>query len=185
MRFVVNIYFYGIREYCVLNGIIHLKEASKALEQSLKYLPKRDFLQFSELVSSQTVLSASQELPLIPNIIYRYIYSTYFNCPGSGFTPIQDIFLEAGYNFIDFAGLLEYKLRVFKERVLDSHNIQFDFLNVEKTLIDTLLTCYLPEDYPIRRARSVFNLQSIIILNYLFLIVAYLFPDILYQLIGY
>ncbi|GBC35024.1 uncharacterized protein OCT59_023160 [Rhizophagus irregularis] len=129
------------------------EEASKALEQSLKYLPKRDFLQFSELVSSQTVLSASQESPSIPNIIYRYIYSTYFNCPDSGFTPIQDIFLEAGYNFIDFAGLLEYELRVFKERVLDSHNIQFDFLNVEKTLIDTLLTCYLPENYPIRRAR--------------------------------
>jgi hypothetical protein len=154
----------------VLNDIKHLKGASRAFEQSLKCLPKRDFLQFSELVSSQTVLSASQELPLIPNIIYRYINSTFVNCPDSQFTPIQDIFLEAGYNFIDFAGLLEYVLRVFKERVLDSHNIQFNFLNVEKTLMNTLLTCYLPEDYPIRRARSIFNFHSIIILYYLFLI---------------
>ncbi|GBB95150.1 hypothetical protein RclHR1_02490005 [Rhizophagus clarus] len=144
---------YNLLGTCLMKSDEH-KEACRALEQSLKYLPKQKLLQFSELVSSQTVLSASRESSLIPNIIHRYIFSAYFNCPDSStFIPIQDIFLEAGYNIIDFAGLLEYELRVFKERVIDPHNIQFDFLNVQKALIDILLTCYLPEDFPIRRAR--------------------------------
>ncbi|RIA83404.1 peptidase family C50-domain-containing protein [Glomus cerebriforme] len=153
---------YNVLGIC-LNKSGEYKEASKAFEQSLRNLPKRDFLQFSDLVSSQTVLSASQELPLIPSIINRYINSTYINCPDSEFTPIQDIFLESGHNYIDFAGLLEYELRVFKERVLNSLNIKFDFLNVEKTLIDTLLTCYLLEDFPIRRARVLIEKVKLMI----------------------
>ncbi|CAI2170099.1 16975_t:CDS:10 [Funneliformis geosporum] len=156
-----------LRAYCRIGNFYYksgeYKKASKAFEQSLRYIPQRDFLQFSDSVSSQTVLSASQKLPLIPNIVDRYINSTYINCPEGEFTSIQDIFLDAGCNLIDSAGLLEYELRVLKERILTSRNIQFDFLNVEKSLIDTLLTCYLPEHFPIRRARILIEKVKIMI----------------------
>ncbi|CAG8506100.1 10891_t:CDS:10 [Funneliformis mosseae] len=156
-----------LRAYCRIGNFYYksgeYKKATKAFEKSLRYIPQRDFLQFSKLVSSQTVLSASQKLPLIPNIIDRYINSTYINCPDGEFTSIQDIFLDAGCNLIDSAGLLEYELRVLKERILTSRNIQFDFLNVEKSLIDTLLSCYLPEEFPIRRARILIEKVKIMI----------------------
>ncbi|CAG8432827.1 11507_t:CDS:10 [Diversispora eburnea] len=121
------------------------------------------FQKFGSLISSQTILSVSQNVPTIPKLIDRYIKLLLLLIVDNNknndklISSLHEILLNCKYdNIITLAGLFEYELRVMK-----SIEDKFDGLESEMILYDKLLEWYDYKNFPIRRARSLIELAKI------------------------
>ncbi|CAG8464478.1 7082_t:CDS:10 [Acaulospora colombiana] len=130
------------------NLLGEFKNARDAFEKSLRCLPKSEFFRFAALASSQGVQWVSQQAPIIPKLIERYIKLSIIDCTGGEFTPVHEILMDFEFDSIVLAGLFEYELRVL--RLFDD---KIDSSNVEFLLYEKLLEWYDGVNYPIRRAR--------------------------------
>ncbi|KAG9302695.1 hypothetical protein G9A89_005169 [Geosiphon pyriformis] len=129
-----------------------IENARNAFEQSLRSFPISEYDKFSSLMKEESVLVASQHLPIIPRLIDRHVKSSYIDSPDAVFTPTHEIMMITRGEGIKVAGLVEYQIRVLK-----SHGNKVDTYKVQMTLCEKLLEWYSVEDFPLRRARSSKN----------------------------
>ncbi|CAG8605729.1 11386_t:CDS:10, partial [Acaulospora morrowiae] len=138
------------------NLLGEVRNARDAFEKSLKNLPRTEFLKFAKLVSSQGVHSVSQQAPIIPKLIERYVKLTSIVCPDEEFFPVHEVLLDCGFDGIILAGLFEFELRVLK-----SFDDRLDSSNIELVIYEKLLEWYDGVNFPIRRARVLIEESKI------------------------
>ncbi|CAG8439582.1 1339_t:CDS:10 [Ambispora leptoticha] len=90
------------------------QNATRAFENSLRFIPKTEYLRFSKHFTTKPVFLASKEFTVIPQLIDRYVKSTYLNCPDTPFTPTHEIILSMVEDGIEIAGVMEYELHLMK-----------------------------------------------------------------------
>ncbi|CAJ0745885.1 17314_t:CDS:10 [Entrophospora sp. SA101] len=121
-----------------------------AFQNSLRSLPRKEFIRFSNLTSSQSILTTSQQLPTISKLIEHHMM-VFRNCTHE-FIPIYEIISEDN---IELAGLTEFELQLLM-KIFDQN---VTIIKAEKiikagnVLINKLLVWYQQEKFPLRRAR--------------------------------
>ncbi|CAG8500770.1 1932_t:CDS:10 [Ambispora gerdemannii] len=133
------------------------QNATKDFENSLKFIPKSEYLRFSKLSATKSVFLVSQEHTIIPQLIDRYVKSTYLNCPNISFTPTHEIMLSVVEDGIEIAGLVEYELHLMKR-----YYQKIDLTRTQMLLCDKLLEWYSQDEYPIRRARVLLEKSKLL-----------------------
>jgi hypothetical protein len=126
----------------------------------LKNLPRKGFIQFSNLTSSQSVFITSQQLLIISKLIERHI-TTFEDSTDEQYIPIYQIISK---DDIESAGLTEFELRSLRSCQKRTSTIT----KVEKELIDKLLIWYQQEKFPIRRARFIYEKKDYYLFDQIF-----------------